>query len=116
MSFRGSFVTEYIYNQEDYKILRAELSKNNGKYFCITDPIIQNGHEIPIISGKVYDLVLDNEWTEVENRLSNIELSNPIKIVVVNETDTIAIIKKEPGKRPETRFISISAHENSHGK
>lgn len=55
MSWRGSFVTEYIYCEACYKKAKEVLLSDNGKYFYATTIGSYNPTEknIPIIAGKI---------------------------------------------------------------
>ena len=114
MSFRASFVSEYIYDDDDYEKLKNELSKDNGKFFCLFEPMICEGTEIPIIAGKVYDH-MPYEHIELQDRLEEIELRDPVKFVVMRESSAPVLLEKIPGEEIKVSDLYANAHENTHG-
>lgn len=99
MSERGSFTTEYIYNDEDYKIIREALDQKR-KYLCIAPPATwsnENGtFEMPIVSGKVGELTSGWEYKTLENALENVKTHNEVRVIVMCDAGDIYLITKTP--------------------
>ena len=99
MSERGSFTTEYIYDNDDYKIVRKALDLKS-KYLCISPPATWNSgkehFEMPIVSGKVGDLCPNCEWLTIVDKLENVKTHNAIKIVVMCDSGNIVLLTKTP--------------------
>ena len=97
MSERGSFTTEYIYNEEDYTIMYNALNKQN-KYLCVSSPALWTSEKrtfyMPIVSGKVGSLMLDCEWEEIVDAIEGIKTENDIIIIVICDSGIIVKIKK----------------------
>lgn len=95
MSERGSFTTEYIYNESDYKIIRKALDKNS-KYLCVSPPAYwgDSKNELPIVSGKVGSLNFGLEWSMIAFALVGVETEHDIKIVVMQDAGNILLISK----------------------
>lgn len=99
MSERGSFTTEYIYNDEDYKIIREALDQKR-KYLCISPPATwSNGDEtfeMPIVSGKVGELTSGWEYRTLEDALENVKTHNEVRIIVMCDSGDIYLMTKTP--------------------
>lgn len=97
MSERGSFVTEYIYDEEDYLKIRKALDKDN-KYLCVSPPCYwgDKKNELPIVSGKVGALSCDGEIDVLADALVGITTDSSVDILVYCDSGTIALIRKEP--------------------
>lgn len=77
MSERGSFVTEYIYCPECFKVAR-EILIGKRKYLC--SQVVKGWgdiDELPIISGKIGGLSSGEELVTFEYEI-NVKLSNLI--------------------------------------
>lgn len=99
MSERGSFTTQYIYNEDDYKIVRAALD-TKSKYRCIGGPATwSNGtktFEMPIVSGKVGGMAGGDEWEEVYDAFYGLKTETPITAVVMCDNGLLAMVAKTP--------------------
>lgn len=100
MSERGSFTTEYIYNDEDYEIIREALDQKR-KYLCISPPATwTNGEgtvlEMPIVSGKVGELTSGWEYKTLESALENVKTHNEVRIIVMCDSGDIYLMTKTP--------------------
>ena len=93
MSERGSFTTEYIYDGEDYESIRKALDHKN-KYLCVSPPANWGYGEEPIVSGKVGDLTMNDEWMTVYEALDGVKTNKDVKVVVMCEGGMIALIIK----------------------
>lgn len=94
MSERSSFVSEYIYNNNDYNILIEHLKKQeNYKHFAISESCIieYNGVKciIPLISGKIGGLTPNHEYMILEEELFGIITESDIKFIIICESGTI---------------------------
>lgn len=99
MSERGSFVTEYIYNESDYKIIRKALDKNS-KYLCISPPAYWDykENEMPIVSGKVGESACGMEWLTIASALVGVKTEYDIRIVIMEDIgDILLLIKTSAG-------------------
>ena len=101
MSFRGSFTTEYIYNDGDYDIIRNALEKSRSKYLCCSPrPFWGTENErfdMPIVSGKVGGLSPDyGEYEEIIDRIEGVKTNTDIKIVVICDGGEVVLITKHP--------------------
>lgn len=94
MSFRGSFVTEYIYCDECYDKAKEILTGDNSKYLC-GFPIgtwAKDDKPSPIIAGKIGDTAMGGEVNTFDNDFKpklEAALCHPLKIVFVTECDGI---------------------------
>lgn len=97
MSERGSFVTQYIYDNNDYLKIRKALDKNS-KYLCVSPPCYYGDktNELPIVSGKVGSLSCDGEIDVLTGALDGITTDFSVDILVYCDSGTIALIRKEP--------------------
>jgi hypothetical protein len=92
MSYRGSFVTEYINCNECYKKAKEILTGDNSKYLCgFTIGTWIEGHDpLPIIAGKIGDTAAGRELSTFEDDfLPKLEdaLCHPLKIVFIPESE-----------------------------
>ena len=108
MSERGSFVSEYIYNEGDYKIIREALNKNS-KYLCISPPTYwgDKENEMPIVSGKVGEIACGMEWISIASALVGIETKYDIKIVIMEDIGDILLLTKRKDGYISIRELNI---------
>lgn len=99
MSERGSFTTQYFYNDHDYKIIREALDLN-GKYLCASPPATwSNGEEtfeMPIVSGKVGELSMNMEWNTIANVLEGVVTDEEVKVIVMCDSGGVFMVRKSP--------------------
>ena len=99
MSERGSFTTQYIYNDEDYEIVRKALD-TKSKYRCIGDPAKwskgKTTFSMPIVSGKVGGMCGGDEWEEIYDAFYGLKTETPISAVVMCENGLLALVAKTP--------------------
>lgn len=99
MSERGSFTTQYIYNPNDYEIVRKALD-TKSKYRCIGSPATwSNGKEtfaMPIVSGKVGGMDGGDEWEEVYDAFYELKTEEPVSAVVMCDNGLLALVAKTP--------------------
>ena len=97
MSFRSSFVTEYIYCDKCFNACREVLC-HNGKYLKgVVIPSWEEG-ELPIIAGKIGGLsgneeIIDMEFEYIPKIQEKMCENNTIRIIVVTEVGTTAIFE-----------------------
>ena len=100
MSERGSFTTQYIYNDADAKVIRNALDRKS-KYLCISPPATwSNGtetFEMPIIFGKVGALDPGQEWRVIFDAFYGLKTETPVDAIVMCDDGTLAVIGKTPG-------------------
>lgn len=100
MSFRGSFTSEYIYDEDDYIKIRNILeSKGQNSALCVAPPPSYGTNVLRIISGKCASCVVDMEYEVLEDLLQGIETNDPITFIVIcdNGLPIIKLIKNEEG-------------------
>ena len=111
MSERGSFTTQYIYNDADYKIVRAALDRKQ-KYCCIGSPATwSNGEtifEMPIVSGKVGGMAGGDEWEEVWDAFYGLKTETPISAVVMCDNGQMVVVGKTPDGECAAFLLEIS--------
>ena len=99
MSERGSFTTEYMYNDRDYETIRNALDKKD-KYLCVAPPATwSNGRDtytMPIVSGKVGEMSPNREWLTIAEAVHGIVTESSIRIVVMCDAGSIILVTKEP--------------------
>ena len=95
MSERGSFVTEYMYNESDYKIIHEALDKNS-KYLCISLPTYWDNkeNEMPIVSGKVGEITCGMEWLTIASALCGVKTEDDVNIVIMEDIGDILLLTK----------------------
>lgn len=98
MSERGSFVTEYIYIESDYKLIREALNKNS-KYLCISPPAYWDNkeNEMPIVSGKVGESMCGMEWYTIACAIVGIKTEYDVNIVIMEDIGGILLLTKRSG-------------------
>ena len=108
MSERGSFTTQYIYNDTDYERIRKALDWKD-KYLCVSPPATwSNGKqefEMPIVSGKVGGLADNLEWMTIENALMGVETYAKVNVVVMCDGGNIILVTKDPDGKTYTRWL-----------
>jgi hypothetical protein len=111
MSERGSFTTQYIYNDADARIVRKALDRKS-KYLCISPPATwSNGAEtfsMPIISGKVGGLDSGDEWREIFEMFEDIKTEKPVAAVVMCDDAKIVLVAKTPKGNVAAFKLSIT--------
>ena len=99
MSERGSFTTNYIYNEHDYQSVKNALDIND-KYLCVAPPATwSNGcetFEMPIVQGKVGSSIPNGEYLTIIDNLQGIQTITTIIIIVVQESGNIIRLEKHP--------------------
>ena len=97
MSERGSFTTQYIYNTEDYQIIRKALDKNI-KYLCVSPPPYWESPEntCPIVSGKVGGIRLGEEWEQIHLALEGVKTESVIEVITICDCGLIVLTQKDP--------------------
>lgn len=99
MSERGSFATEYIYNENDYKTIRKALDQND-KYLCVCPPAFWNngeqGIEMPIVSGKAGGIFPNMEWKTIAEAVNGVITHNEVKTFIMCEAGMVVMVKKSP--------------------
>lgn len=96
MSERSSLVTEYIYNHEDYEIIRKVMEShaicNDRFYYC-------NDDEIPIICCYVNVVFAANcDWIEVYRWFEGVKTNRDIRFSLIQDGgSTINFVKKANG-------------------
>ncbi len=99
MSERGSFTTQYFYNDSDYEIIRKALDLK-GKYLCVSPPATWSNREKtfeePIVSGKVGDLCMNMEWDTIAQALYGVVTAEEVKVVVMCEAGDVVMVRKSP--------------------
>lgn len=112
MSERASFTTEYIYNDEDYKIIREALDKK-GKYLCISPPATWSNEdetfEMPIVSGKVGELTEGWEYKTIIECLKYVKTKHMIRIVVMCDCGDIYLLCKEPDPQGWVNYTKLKS-------
>lgn len=108
MSERGSFTTQYFYNDHDYKIIREALDLD-GKYLCASPPATwSNGEEtfeMPIVSGKVGELSMNMEWNTIANVLEGVVTDEEVKVVVMCDAGSVVMVRKSPNGEVQIRWM-----------
>lgn len=99
MSERGSFTTQYFYNDHDYKIIREVLDRKS-KFLCISPPATWNNLErdieMPIVSGKVGELSMNMEWDTIATMLEDVVTDEEVKVVVMCDSGGVFMVRKSP--------------------
>lgn len=95
MSERGSFTTQYFYNEQDYFSIRNALDLDD-KYLCISPRAKWGTHEMPIVSGKVGSIFSHGEWETVAESISGIKTEESVRIVVLTDAGAVYLIRKSP--------------------
>lgn len=95
MSERGSFTTQYFYNDSDYQVIRKALDRK-GKYLCVSPPATWNNGEQPIVSGKVGELSMNMEWDTIANALEGIVTNEEVRVVVMCDSGGVFMVRKSP--------------------
>lgn len=87
MSQRSSFTSEYIYNREDYKIIRDKANEwGNGKYLNFAPAASYDDFEMPIISGKVGGLYPTEEAEILKEFIKEINVEFPVTFIILPES------------------------------
>lgn len=111
MSQRGSFTTQYIYNDADAEIVRKALDRKS-KYLCISPPATwSNGTEtfrMPIISGKVGGLCSGDEWLELFEMFEDLKTEQPVAAVVMCDDSKLVLVAKTPKGHVAAFKLSIT--------
>lgn len=94
MSFRGSFVTEYIYDSDDYEITKRAFERDG---YLIAPPIKVGDEVIPIIAGYLRDTSINCEWLSVRDTLYGLKTKCSLRVVVIGECNIVGIVKKPNG-------------------
>lgn len=97
MSFRSSFVTEYIYCEKCFNACKEVLCQNDKYLKGVVIPSWQEG-ELPIIAGKIGGLstneeIYDMEFEYIPKIQEKMCENDTIRIVVVTEVGTMAIFE-----------------------
>ena len=99
MSERGSFTTQYFYNDRDYEIIRKALDKKS-RYLCISPPATwSNGEEtfeMPIVSGKVGELSSNLEWLTIVQALAGVVTEDKVRVGVMCDAGSVVEVTKDP--------------------
>ena len=116
MSERGSFTTEYIYNDSDYEIVRQCLEKNRNKYLCCSPPAYwtrgDNTFLMPIVSGKVGGMSPSFDETEnVAQRLDGIKTEETIRVVVMCDSGDVFLLVKTPDGEVKKELLEAADGE-----
>lgn len=86
MSERSAFTSEYIYNPNDYKILRERANKwGNSKWLCFAPEARWGDNDQPILSGKVGCLAPAHEFFELCDFLRGVKTKCPITFIIIPE-------------------------------
>lgn len=86
MSQRSAFTSEYIYNPNDYKILRERANKwGNHKWLCFAPEACWGNNDMPIIQGKVGCSSEGLEYKEICSFLRGVKTECDIYFVVIPE-------------------------------
>lgn len=110
MSERCSFTSEYIHNQNDYKILREIFDKEQNKYVCTAPPAQWADNEMPVIQGKTAGGCEDLVWMNVETLLEGVKTEYPVRFIVMADNPTqdhvsAYILDKSPSGEVERHEI-----------
>lgn len=107
MSFRGSFVSEYIYNKNTYEAVMNRLKEKEGHYLLLGQPVhteMYDGTLLPIIVGEVKSLALGMEYEDLEEALEGLETAEKVRFVVIPETDRNGVIYVEKNEKGEVNI------------
>ena len=101
MSYRGSFTSEYIYDEDLYKKLRTELTKEDCIEFRVNPPRIIRGSdgsefEIPIISGKLAEFLPGGEYVQLAARLQELKITDRVSFTVMSEDGDVHLVSTRP--------------------
>lgn len=118
MSERGSFTTQYFYNDRDYEIIRKALDKKS-KYLCISPPATwYNGAELlteTIVSGKVGELSSNLEWLTIEQALAGVVTEDEVRVVVMCDAGSVVEVTKKPNGETDSRVLALESEwEKTH--
>lgn len=108
MSERGSFTTQYIYNDTDYERVRNALNQQN-KHLCISPPATWSNSEqifeMPIVSGKVGALSSGTEWFSIEEAIRGVKTYAKVDVVVMCDNGNIILVTKEPNGEVSSKYL-----------
>lgn len=112
MSERGSFTSQYIYNDKDYEAVRSALDLKK-KYLCICPQASwknEQGTEfkMPIVAGKIGELTSGMECFVLADALTSVKVEEVVKFVVLCDNGDIDLVTLYPSGHPEGR-VSITA-------
>lgn len=101
MSYRGSFTSEYIYDEDLYRKLKEELSKTDRIEFRVNPPRIIRGSdgsefEIPVISGKLVELIPGGEYVQLATRLQELKITDLVSFTVMSEDGDVHLVSTRP--------------------
>lgn len=107
MSERGSFVTEYIWCEKCFEIVRAEMSKCEEITCMVND--------LPIIAGKITGGQYGNEELVITLDLFwDSAPCHPVRIAVITDTHGSGILLVQPGG--EVEILAWSNREDEKAK
>lgn len=122
MSERSAFTSEYIYNPNDYKILRERANKwGNSKWLCFAPEARWGDNDMPILSGKVGCLAPAHEFIELCNFLRGVKTECPITFIIIPEwfdekgLQAVKVVKTPEG-RTDVFHLTYSDGDPDHSK
>lgn len=89
MSERGSFTTQYFYNDRDYEIIRKALDK-----FLLAPPYKEKG--VTIVSGFVSGSLSSMEWLGIVEALYGVVTEDEVNVVIICDSGRIVKVTKDP--------------------
>lgn len=108
MSERGSFTTQYFYNDDDYITIRKALNKKS-KFLCVSPPATWNNGEQDleetIVSGKVGELAMNCEWLTIVDAIYGVKTKEEVRIVVMCDGGSIILITKDPNGETNSQIL-----------
>lgn len=87
MSERGSFTTQYFYNDRDYEIIRKALDK-----FLLATPY----KGVTIVSGFVSGSLRSMEWLGIVEALNGVVTEDEVNVVIICDSGRIVKVTKDP--------------------
>ena len=112
MSYRGSFTSEYIYDEDLYRKLKEELSKTDCIEFRVNPPRIIRCHdgsdfELPIISGKIAEFIPGGEYIQLAARLQKLKITDRVSFTVMSEDGYVHIVSTIPDGEVKVNRLMI---------
>ena len=115
MSYRGSFISEYIYDEDLYQKLKEKLSKTempDCSKFRVNPPRIVRGSdggkfEIPVISGKLAECIPGGEYVQLAVRLQELKVADRVNFVVVSESGDVHLVSMMPDGEVKVNRLMI---------